>query len=40
MTGEVMPVVDQANGTGLACTPLNAANKLAVTGKIDVRQEN
>ena len=29
-----MPVVDQANGTGLACTPLNAANALAVNGKI------
>lgn len=34
MTGEVMPVVDQPNGTGLACTPLNAANALAVNGKI------
>jgi hypothetical protein len=34
LTGEVMPVVDQANGTGLACTPLNAANSLAVNGKI------
>jgi hypothetical protein len=32
--GEVMPVVDQANGTGLACTVLNAANALAVNGKI------
>ena len=29
-----MPVVDQANGTGLACTPLNAANAMAVNGKI------
>jgi hypothetical protein len=34
LTGELMPVVDQANGTGLACTPLNAANTLAVSGKI------
>ncbi|HTV00622.1 MAG TPA: PA domain-containing protein, partial [Luteitalea sp.] len=34
VTGEVMPVVDQANGIGLACTPLNAANTLAVAGKI------
>jgi hypothetical protein len=33
-TGEVMPVVDQANGTGIACTPLSAANALAVNGKI------
>jgi hypothetical protein len=33
-TGEVMPVVDQSNGTGLACTPLSAANALAVNGKI------
>jgi hypothetical protein len=31
-----MPVVDQANGTGLACTPLNAANAAAVNGKIAV----
>ena len=29
-----MPVVDQANGTGLACTPLNALNTLAVNGKV------
>jgi hypothetical protein len=33
-SGEVMPVVDQANGTGLACTALNAANAAAVNGKI------
>jgi len=33
-SGEVMPVVDQANGTGLACTPLSAANAAAVNGKI------
>jgi hypothetical protein len=32
--GEVMPVVDQTNGTGLACTPLSAINALAVNGKI------
>jgi hypothetical protein len=30
VTGQLMPVVDQANGTGLACTPLNAINALAV----------
>lgn len=34
LTGEVMPVVDQANGTGLACTALNAMNALAVNGKV------
>ena len=34
LDGEVMPVVDQANGTGLACTPLSAANAMAVNGKI------
>jgi hypothetical protein len=34
LSGEVMPVVDQPNGTGLACTPLSAANTLAVNGKI------
>jgi hypothetical protein len=33
-TGEVMPVVDQSNGTGLACTPLSAANARAVLGKV------
>jgi hypothetical protein len=32
--GQLMPVVDQANGTGLACTPLNAANALAVRGNV------
>jgi hypothetical protein len=32
--GEVMPVVDQTNGTGLACTALNAVNAAAVNGKI------
>ncbi len=34
LDGEVMPVVDQPNGTGLACTALNTANTLAVNGKI------
>ncbi len=34
LTGQLMPVVDQPNGTGLACTPLNAANALAVRGNI------
>lgn len=28
--GQLMPVVDQAGGTGLACTPLSPANALAV----------
>jgi hypothetical protein len=32
--GQLMPVVDQANGTGLACEPLNALNALAVRGNI------
>jgi hypothetical protein len=36
VTGEVMPVVDQANGTGLACNALSAANAAAVNGKIAV----
>ncbi len=34
VTAEIMPVVDQAAGTGLACTPLSALNRLAVRGKI------
>lgn len=34
VTGEVMPVIDQSNGTGVACTPLSAANAAAVNGKI------
>ena len=34
VTGEIMPVVDQTNGTGLACTALSAANALAVNGHI------
>jgi hypothetical protein len=32
--GQLMPVVDQASGTGLACDPLNATNALAVRGNI------
>jgi hypothetical protein len=34
VSGELMPVVDQPDGTGLACTPLNAVNTLAVQGNI------
>lgn len=34
VTGQVMPVVDQANGTGLACTALSAENAAAVKGNI------
>jgi hypothetical protein len=34
ITGQVMPVVDQPDGTGLACTPLSASNALAVRGNI------
>ena len=36
VVGQLMPVVDQANGTGLACTPLSGANALAVRGNIAV----
>lgn len=32
--GEVMPVVDQANGNGLACSPLNAMNAQTVRAKV------
>jgi hypothetical protein len=32
--GQLMPVVDQPNGTGLACEPLNPTNALAVRGNI------
>jgi hypothetical protein len=32
--GEIMPVVDQPNGTGLACEPLSPANARAVQGRI------
>jgi len=34
VTGEIMPVVDSPNSIGLACTPLSAANRVAVNGKI------
>jgi PA domain len=34
VTGQLMPVVDQANGAGLACTPLSAINALAVKNNI------
>lgn len=34
VTGELMPVVDQPQGTGWACTPLSAQNALAVRGNI------
>jgi hypothetical protein len=30
VAGQLMPVVDQADGTGIACTPLSANNALAV----------
>jgi hypothetical protein len=33
-SAELMPVVDQPDGRGLACTPLNSVNALAVAGKI------
>jgi hypothetical protein len=34
VSGQLMPVVDQADGTGLACEPLSSANKLSVYGHI------
>jgi len=34
VSGQLMPVVDQPAGTGLACTPLNAVNALAVRNNI------
>lgn len=34
VSGQLMPVVDQANGRGLACAPLNSVNKLAVRSNI------
>lgn len=34
VTGELMPVIDQADGSGLACTTLSAANAMAVRGNI------
>lgn len=32
--GDLMPVVDQENGAGLACAPLSAANAAAIKGNI------
>ncbi|MFC5459113.1 PA domain-containing protein [Massilia niabensis] len=34
VTGQLMPVVEQPDGTGLACAPLNTTNALAVRGNI------
>ena len=34
VSGQLMPVVDQGDGEGLACTPLSALNALAVRGNI------
>lgn len=34
VSGQLMPVVDQANGTGLACTPLSPINARAVQGNV------
>jgi hypothetical protein len=34
VSGQLMPVVDQADGSGLACEPLNAANAMAVRGNV------
>jgi hypothetical protein len=34
VAGQLMPVVDQENGSGLACTALSAINQLAVRGNI------
>lgn len=34
VSGQLMPVVDQSNGNGLACTALNATNARAVRGNI------
>ncbi|HEU4374885.1 MAG TPA: PA domain-containing protein [Telluria sp.] len=34
VAGQLMPVVDQGNPLGLACTPLSGANQLAVRGNI------
>jgi hypothetical protein len=34
VTGQLMPVVDQPAGTGLACGPLDALNALAVHGNV------
>jgi hypothetical protein len=34
VAGQLMPVVDQDSGTGLACSALSAANQLAVRGNV------
>ncbi len=34
LAAEIIPVVDQTNGTGLACNPLTAATAAAIAGKI------
>lgn len=34
LAGQVMPVVDQPNGRGLACNPLSPLNALAVNGNV------
>lgn len=34
VNGQLMPVVDQPNGSGLACTPLDTTNALAVRNNI------
>jgi hypothetical protein len=34
VVGELMPVVDGADGSGLACAPLNETNQAAVRGKV------
>lgn len=34
VTGQLMPVVDQPDGTGIACAPLNELNALAVRGNV------
>ena len=34
VTGQLMPVVDQPNGTGIACAPLSTANARAVRGNV------
>jgi hypothetical protein len=34
LSGQLMPVVDQADGTGLACEALNSVNALAVRGNV------
>ncbi|MFC0252585.1 PA domain-containing protein [Massilia consociata] len=34
VSGQLMPVVDQPNGTGLACTPLSLSNAVAVRNNV------